>query len=41
MTGRFETIDELGRLMLRTGSGEVEAIAAGEVFPLDRTRRAG
>jgi BirA family biotin operon repressor/biotin-[acetyl-CoA-carboxylase] ligase len=39
--GRFETIDDSGRLMLRTAAGSVEAIAAGDVFPLDRTRRAG
>jgi BirA family transcriptional regulator, biotin operon repressor / biotin---[acetyl-CoA-carboxylase] ligase len=35
-TGVFETIDEAGRLMLRIGHGGLEAIAAGEVFPLDR-----
>jgi BirA family transcriptional regulator, biotin operon repressor / biotin---[acetyl-CoA-carboxylase] ligase len=35
-TGRFETIDDAGRLMLRTAQGEVEAVAAGEVFPFDR-----
>jgi BirA family biotin operon repressor/biotin-[acetyl-CoA-carboxylase] ligase len=35
-TGIFETIDDAGRLMLRIDSGAVEAIAAGEVFPLDR-----
>ena len=39
--GRFETIDDSGRLMLRTGSDELEPIAAGDVFPFDRTRRAG
>jgi BirA family biotin operon repressor/biotin-[acetyl-CoA-carboxylase] ligase len=39
--GRFETIDDSGRLMLRTELGDVEAIAAGDVFPLGRTRRAG
>jgi BirA family transcriptional regulator, biotin operon repressor / biotin---[acetyl-CoA-carboxylase] ligase len=39
--GRFETIDDSGRLVLRTGAGDMEAIAAGDVFPLDRTRRAG
>jgi BirA family biotin operon repressor/biotin-[acetyl-CoA-carboxylase] ligase len=36
-TGTFETIDAAGRLMLRMGTGALEAIAAGEVFPLDRT----
>jgi BirA family transcriptional regulator, biotin operon repressor / biotin---[acetyl-CoA-carboxylase] ligase len=35
-TGCFETIDAAGRLMLRHGDGSLEAIAAGEVFPLDR-----
>jgi biotin-(acetyl-CoA carboxylase) ligase len=33
-SGCFETIDETGRLMLRHGDGALEAIAAGEVFPL-------
>jgi BirA family biotin operon repressor/biotin-[acetyl-CoA-carboxylase] ligase len=32
-SGRFESIDEAGRLMLRCGDGLVEAIAVGEVFP--------
>lgn len=35
-TGRFETIDDAGRLVLRTMSGEVEAVAAGDVFPFGR-----
>jgi len=35
--GTFETIDAAGRLMLRIGTGALEAIAAGEVFPLDGT----
>ncbi len=39
--GRFETIDESGRLVLRTGPGDLAAIAAGDVFPFDQTRRAG
>jgi BirA family biotin operon repressor/biotin-[acetyl-CoA-carboxylase] ligase len=39
--GRFETIDDSGRLMLRTATGDMETIAAGDVFPLDQTRRAG
>lgn len=34
--GWFEAIDDAGRLMLRAGTGAVEAIAAGEVFPFDR-----
>jgi BirA family transcriptional regulator, biotin operon repressor / biotin---[acetyl-CoA-carboxylase] ligase len=32
-TGCFETIDDAGRLVLRTTNGEVEAVAAGDVFP--------
>jgi BirA family transcriptional regulator, biotin operon repressor / biotin---[acetyl-CoA-carboxylase] ligase len=39
--GRFETIDDSGRLMLRTSTQDLEPIAAGDVFPFDRTRRAG
>jgi BirA family biotin operon repressor/biotin-[acetyl-CoA-carboxylase] ligase len=43
--GRFETIDDSGRLMLRTGPGDgpgsLEAIAAGDVFPFEPARRAG
>jgi BirA family transcriptional regulator, biotin operon repressor / biotin---[acetyl-CoA-carboxylase] ligase len=39
--GCFETIDDSGRLMLRTGPGHLEAIAAGDVFPFESTRRAG
>lgn len=34
--GRFETIDDAGRLVLRTANGEFEAVAAGDVFPFDR-----
>lgn len=33
-TGRFETIDDGGRLVLRTADG-VTTVAAGDVFPLD------
>ena len=32
LTGRFETLDEAGRLVLRLPDGAVETIAAGEVF---------
>jgi BirA family transcriptional regulator, biotin operon repressor / biotin---[acetyl-CoA-carboxylase] ligase len=39
-TGRFETIDDKGRLMLRTAGGDLAAIAAGDVFPFDQTQRA-
>jgi BirA family biotin operon repressor/biotin-[acetyl-CoA-carboxylase] ligase len=34
LTGRFETLDEAGRLVLRLPGGAVETIAAGEVFPV-------
>jgi len=37
MIGQFETIDDACRLMLRTRDGGLEAVAAGAVFPLDRT----
>ena len=32
LSGRFAGIDETGRLMLDTGSGTMQAIAAGDVF---------
>jgi|SRR3954469_15634486 BirA family biotin operon repressor/biotin-[acetyl-CoA-carboxylase] ligase len=32
LTGKFETIDNKGRLLLRLGDGRLETIAAGEVF---------
>jgi BirA family transcriptional regulator, biotin operon repressor / biotin---[acetyl-CoA-carboxylase] ligase len=34
ITGTFETIDEAGRLLLRHRDGTLEAVAAGDVFPL-------
>lgn len=34
LTGRFETLDEAGRLVLRLPDGTRETIAAGEVFPV-------
>ena len=34
LTGRFEGIDEEGRLMLRLPDGNIETIASGEVFPI-------
>src|SRR5262249_15244848 len=37
LTGRFETLDDAGRLMLRLPDGRLEAIAAGEVFPVAPT----
>jgi BirA family biotin operon repressor/biotin-[acetyl-CoA-carboxylase] ligase len=37
MIGCFEAIDDAGQLMLRTPDGEVEAVAAGDVFPVGRT----
>jgi BirA family biotin operon repressor/biotin-[acetyl-CoA-carboxylase] ligase len=33
-TGRFETLDEAGRLVVRLADGTTETIAAGEVFPI-------
>jgi len=32
VTGRFETLDRMGRLMLRLPAGNLEAITVGEVF---------
>ncbi len=37
--GRFETIDQHGRLMLRRGDGAIEAISAGDVFGLSTERQ--
>jgi BirA family transcriptional regulator, biotin operon repressor / biotin---[acetyl-CoA-carboxylase] ligase len=34
LAGLFESLDAAGRLMLRRPGGEVEAITAGEVFPI-------
>ncbi len=34
LLGRGETLDEHGRLLLRLADGSVQAIAAGEIFPL-------
>jgi BirA family transcriptional regulator, biotin operon repressor / biotin---[acetyl-CoA-carboxylase] ligase len=33
LTGRFESLDAAGRLMLRLPTGALEAITAGDVFP--------
>jgi BirA family biotin operon repressor/biotin-[acetyl-CoA-carboxylase] ligase len=33
LNGKFESLDEAGRLMLRLPAGQLEAITAGEVFP--------
>ena len=33
LSGKFESLDQMGRLMLRLPAGQLEAIAAGEVFP--------
>lgn len=38
--GRFEALDEVGRLLLRLGDGSLRTIAAGEVFPLGTERAA-
>jgi BirA family transcriptional regulator, biotin operon repressor / biotin---[acetyl-CoA-carboxylase] ligase len=34
LTGRFESLDNTGRLLVRLPDGGIEAIAAGDVFPL-------
>ncbi|HLH86845.1 MAG TPA: biotin--[acetyl-CoA-carboxylase] ligase [Xanthobacteraceae bacterium] len=34
LTGRFETVDDEGRLRLRLPDGRIETIASGEVFPI-------
>jgi BirA family biotin operon repressor/biotin-[acetyl-CoA-carboxylase] ligase len=39
-TGRFEAIDEAGRLILRLDDGRCETVAAGEVFPVAATSAA-
>jgi BirA family biotin operon repressor/biotin-[acetyl-CoA-carboxylase] ligase len=39
-TGRFETIDQSGHLVLRQPDGTTRAIAAGDVAPLTPPRRA-
>jgi len=33
LTGKFESLDQTGRLMLRMADGHLEPITAGEVFP--------
>jgi len=33
LSGKFESLDQIGRLMLRLPAGQLEAITAGEVFP--------
>jgi BirA family transcriptional regulator, biotin operon repressor / biotin---[acetyl-CoA-carboxylase] ligase len=38
LEGRFETLDSAGHLMLHLSDGGLIAIAAGDVFPLDRLR---
>jgi BirA family biotin operon repressor/biotin-[acetyl-CoA-carboxylase] ligase len=39
--GSFETVDETGRLVLRTDDGTLERITAGDVFPLPSGEAAG
>jgi BirA family biotin operon repressor/biotin-[acetyl-CoA-carboxylase] ligase len=36
IVGRFETLDVAGRLILRLPNGIIEAVAAGDVFPVTR-----
>jgi BirA family biotin operon repressor/biotin-[acetyl-CoA-carboxylase] ligase len=40
LAGRFEGLDEAGRLLLRLPDGGLETIAAGEVFPVAPTMTA-
>lgn len=40
VTGRFETIDETGRLVLRQSDGGLQSVAAGDVSPAPAERRA-
>jgi BirA family biotin operon repressor/biotin-[acetyl-CoA-carboxylase] ligase len=35
LSGRYESLDDRGCLMLRLGDGTLQAIAAGEVFPVE------
>ncbi|HML07631.1 MAG TPA: biotin--[acetyl-CoA-carboxylase] ligase [Xanthobacteraceae bacterium] len=41
LVGRGEGMDEQGRLLLRLADGSLEAITAGDVFPIARTTGAG
>ncbi len=41
LTGTFETLDRMGRLMLRQSDGSLEAVTAGEVFAPRVRRRNG
>ena len=46
LSGKFETLDRMGRLMLRLPAGKLEAITVGEVFAQpaclrDRSRASG
>jgi BirA family biotin operon repressor/biotin-[acetyl-CoA-carboxylase] ligase len=34
LSGRFETLDEHGRLLLRLADGSMQTITAGDVFPV-------
>jgi BirA family biotin operon repressor/biotin-[acetyl-CoA-carboxylase] ligase len=34
LSGTFETLDRMGRLMLRLPAGQLEAITVGDVFPM-------
>jgi len=39
LSGRFEALDERGRLLLRLADGNLQTITAGDVFPLARAHR--
>jgi BirA family biotin operon repressor/biotin-[acetyl-CoA-carboxylase] ligase len=40
LIGRFESLDATGRLLLRRTDGGIEAIAAGDIFPLYSSTKA-
>jgi BirA family biotin operon repressor/biotin-[acetyl-CoA-carboxylase] ligase len=41
VTGRFDTLDLSGRLILSRSDGSLETIAAGDVFPFERADNTG
>jgi BirA family transcriptional regulator, biotin operon repressor / biotin---[acetyl-CoA-carboxylase] ligase len=41
LTGRFDSLDTSGRLLLRLPDGGIEAVAAGDIFPLHPSAEAG
>ncbi|HEX2655339.1 MAG TPA: biotin--[acetyl-CoA-carboxylase] ligase, partial [Xanthobacteraceae bacterium] len=39
--GKFETVDEDGRLVLRVADGQIQLVAAGDVFPIASMKQSG